>query len=294
MAVGLGVFVALLNEYYIGGVTSTAQLSNLIQARAPVAVPALGEGKSDRLLADDIAGAPLSQYSESFRKIRMAVDTSIQQGLSQRPDSEKFLGKGQVILICSALPGEGKSTSAIALARTYAISGLKTFLIDCDLRKPSVAEYLQEPPSTGLINYLINADNDPDLTLTPTNDPLTSLSIIMAGSRSTRPTDQLINSVRFTSLIDALRDHCDIIVIDSPPLLPVVDTRYLAQKADCAVLVVRASNTTQGEARDAATQVQEVLQPGVSLLGVLNRQSSQSNKRGYYNGAYSGYYGEGS
>lgn len=291
-ATGLGVLIAFLNEYYIGGVTSVEQLSNVIQARVPVAIPVLAAEGGNQLLADQIITAPLSHYSESFRKLRMAIDTSIQQGLSQRQDQSQFSKKGKVILICSALPGEGKSTSAIALARTYAASGHRTLLIDCDLRKPSVADYMQEDPSNGLIYYLSDPDNDPNRTVQPVMDHLSALAVIVAGSRSSKPTDQLINSAKFDAVIDAVRGLYDIIVLDSPPLLPVVDTRYLAQKADCAVLVVRFSNTTQSEARDAASQVQEVLPPGSSLLGVLNRQSLRGNKRGYYNGAYSGYYGE--
>lgn len=289
---GLGVAVALLNEYYIGGVTSAAQLSNVIGTSVPVAVPVLAVGTTNRLLADEIVTAPLSQYSESFRKLRLAIDTSLQRGAMERGTAGLTAHKGKVILICSALPGEGKTTSAIAVARTYAAAGLNTLLIDCDMRKPSVADYLNFDSSNGLINYLVDGDSNPEMIIHPLRDEMSGCTVIVAGQRSNQPTDQLINSSRFASVIEVVRDMYDIIVIDSPPLLPVVDTRYLAQSADCAVLVVRFSNTTQGEAREAANQMQEVLSPGVALLGVLNRQVKQTSKRGYYNRGYSGYYGE--
>lgn len=288
----MGVGVALLNEYYIGGVTTAEQLGNVIGARVPVAVPILPLGMANRLLADEIITTPLSQYSESFRKLRLAIDTSLQRGAMERNTSGSVQHKGKVILICSALPGEGKTTTSISIARTYAAAGLNTLLIDCDLRKPSVADYLGVDSTNGLINYLTDGESDPEMIIHPLRDELSGATVIVAGQRSNQPTDQLINSPRFASVIEVVRDMYDIIVIDSPPLLPVVDTRYLAQSADCAVLVVRFSNTTQGEAREAASQMHEVLPPGVTLLGLLNRQVKQTSKRGYYNRGYSGYYGE--
>jgi succinoglycan biosynthesis transport protein ExoP len=292
VGIALGIVVALLNEYYIGGVTSAEQLSNVIGARVPVAVPILAMGMTDRLLADEIITTPLSQYSESFRKLRLAIDTSLQRNAMNRTGSRADPHKGKVILVCSALPGEGKTTTAISVARTYAAAGVNTLLIDCDLRKPSVAEYLDFDASNGLINYLIDAESNPEMIIHPMRDQLSGATVIVAGHRSNRPTDQLINSARFASVIEVVRDMYDIIVIDSPPLLPVVDTRYLAQSADCAVMVVRFSSTTQSEARDAASQIQEALLPEVTLLGVLNRQVKQTGKGGYYSRGYSGYYGE--
>ena len=291
-AIGVGVLVAFLNEYYVGGVTSTEQLGNVMQARVPVAVPTVFPGKEDRMPADDIVAFPLSHYSESFRKLRLAIDTNLHQSATDRGTSEDAWKKGQVILICSALPGEGKTTSAIALARTYAVSGLRTLLIDCDLRKPSVGSYIRAPLQDGLIDYLVSAESDSEQVVSPILDQASNLMVITAGTRSTQPTDQLVNSPRFVSLLDVVRDAFDVIILDSPPLLPVVDTRYLAQTADIAVLVVRFANTTQGEVREAANQVQEVLRPGVRLLGVLNRQTQHTGRRGYYNGTYAGYYGD--
>lgn len=290
-AIAIGVLVALLNEYYIGGITSTEQLANVIQARVPAAIPALSSSTVDYLLADDILTSPLSHYSESFRKMRLAIDTNLHQSAADR-GAENGARKGKVILVCSALPGEGKTTSAIALARTYAVSGLKTLLIDCDFRKPSVGAYIKIRQQDGLIDYLVSPESDEEPVVIPILDQMSNLMVITAGSRSTQPTDQMVNSPRFVSLVDAARDVFDVIILDSPPLLPVVDTRYLAQTADIAVLIVRFANTTQGEVREAASQMQEVLRPGARLLGMLSRQAQRSGKRGYYNGAYAGYYGD--
>lgn len=291
---GLGVLFAFLNEYYVGGITSVEQLRNVIQTRATVAIPVLANGEADVLLADNIVKAPLSQFSEGFRKLRLAVDTAIHQGAAVRMADPRRSKKGKVILICSALPGEGKTTSAISMARTYASAGLNTLLIDCDMRKPSIGGYMNIDANSGLIDYLMQRDIESDFIVNSTPDPLTPLSVIVAGPRSNIPTDQLINNGRLFAIIDVARDIYDVIVIDSPPLLPVVDTRYLAQQADCCVMIVRYANTTQSEVREAASQIQDVLPPGVALLGVLNRQALEISKRGYYGGGYAGYYGESS
>jgi polysaccharide biosynthesis transport protein len=194
------------------------------------------------------------------------------------------------LLVCSALAGEGKSTTAISLARTYAVSGKRTLLIDCDLRKPSIAKYLRVEQGNGLIDYL--GSDDPNMQLNMIVDIVKDLVVVPAGSRSTKPTDQIVNSERFAWLISAVRDEFDVVVIDSPPILPVVDSRYLARFADIAVMVVRFASTTQSEFRDASSQMIEVLPNGVRLLGVLNRNSVMTSRRGYYGSGYASYYGE--
>ena len=270
LAIGVGVGIALLNEYYIGGITSLAQLKNLSVARAIGTIPdSVSEGDA-QLLGNQIIDAPLSQYSESMRKLRLAIDTNLAQGRAERTQESEGKQRGIVILVASALPGEGKTTSAIALARTYAASGKRTLLIDADLRRPSIGNYLNVTPEYGLIDYL-----DPDTShkqLKPYVDTVENLIFVPAGHRSTKPTDQLINSDLFLKMIATVREEFDIIILDSPPVLPVVDSRYLAQIADIVVMIVRFANTTQTEFRDAATQLSEVIQPGVRLLAALNRK----------------------
>lgn len=289
-ALAFGVVIALLNEYYIGGVTSVAQLSNVIAAPVPVAVPALAMTNGNRLFADDIVASPLSQYSESFRKLRLAIDSTLHHSVNEQGLAPERQQKGKVILICSALPGEGKTTTAIALARTYAIAGMRTLLIDCDLRKPSVAKYLKLSQDHGLINYLVPPPDGGEPIVNPVLDQMSELEVVAAGARSHQPTDQLINGVKFSALLNAVRGLYDVIILDSPPLLPVVDTRYLAQGSDIAVQVVRFANTTQGEIRDAANQIREFLPSGVVLLGALSRQDRPAGKFSGYGSAYASYY----
>lgn len=290
-AIGIGIGLALLNEYYIGGITSQLQLRNVIQAPVPAAMPTIaGSASEEHRVADTVVTAPLSSYAEGLRKLRSSIDNFIRLKQSERPPESAR--KGQVVLVCSALPGEGKSTTSIGLARTYAQAGLYTLLIDCDMRKPSISNYIGVESDQGLLNYLTERSDSSDMVLTPARDPLTELQIITAGSRSDQPTDRLVNSRRFDVLMKAAIDTFDVVVIDSPPILPVVDTRYLAQHADIVVQVVRFGSTTQGEVREAASQVTEMLPPHGALIAILNRQIAPIRKRGNYAGDYYGYYTE--
>ncbi|MCH8491405.1 MAG: GumC family protein, partial [Oceanicaulis sp.] len=112
LAIGLGIGIALLNEYYIGGITSLAQLGNLSAARAVGAIPDTSSNGDVQLLGNQILDTPLSQYSESLRKLRLAVDTNLNQSRAERMQDREGTQSGAVILVASALPGEGKTTSA--------------------------------------------------------------------------------------------------------------------------------------------------------------------------------------
>ena len=283
-----GVALAFLNEYYIGGITSASQLRNVLQAKVPVTIPNLAASKERPVFSDAIMTAPLSPYSEIFRKLRAAVDISLRE-LEKKRD---LAGGGRIVLICSALPAEGKSTTALSLARTYAATGLETLLIDFDMRKPTLHTYLGVSSEVGILELLRHDLVNNSKPIRPVHDPLGPLQVITAGGRSTEPTDQLLNSREFRLLIKAARSDFDMIILDSPPLLPVVDTRYLAQYADVVVQVVRFASTTQSEVREAAQQLRETMAPDVELIGVLSHAVVAQGKLGYYNSKYSGYYNE--
>lgn len=282
---GLGTVLAFLKEFYIGGIVSANQLANVLQAPVPVTFGLLEQVKSGEDPAEVVVSAPMSLYAETFRKLRAAVDV----GLSAHPATAEDR-RGRVILVCSALQAEGKSTTAIALARTYAMAGVKTLLIDADMRKPTIGPRLDVDDNPGLIRYINRPRGQEDFTVEPARDPLSQLVVIPAGPRSSTPTDQLLNGKAFRTLITLAQKSFDIIILDSPPLLPVVDTRYLARHADAIVHVVRYATTTQGEVREAASQLREHLPPEAHYMGILNLEERAATRYGYY-GRYS-YYGE--
>ena len=195
--------------------------------------------------------------------------------------------------IQSMLSQVAPALKSLALARTYAMSGMKTLLIEVDLRKPALSRYSGVESQVGLLEYLRTDKVDADRSIETIFDPLSDMAMITAGGRSNLPTDQMINSRAFRSLLEIACKTYDVVVLDSPPVLPVVDTRYLAQYADVVVQVVRYASTTQGEVREAANLLREMMRPGVQLVGALSHEQHHSKGSGYYGGKYAGYYGEG-
>lgn len=286
-ALGLAVLLAFLREFYVGGIVATSQLSNIIQAKVPVSIGFIRGMSAGTDPADVVVTAPMSFYAETFRKLRAAIDIAFETKDGMQQETKQ---RGRVILVCSAIKAEGKSMTAIALGRTYALAGVKTLLIDADMRNPSVGKRLRLPIRSGLIDFISAGDGSDFSQLREQTDPLSPLVVITAGVRSPKPTDQLLNGSAFKFMISAVTDVFDIVIIDSPPILPVVDTRYLARYADVIVQVVRYGTTTQGEVREAVAQMREHQHEGTHYLGVLNLEEFGGLRYGYY-GHY-GYYGK--
>jgi capsular exopolysaccharide synthesis family protein len=207
--------------------------------------------------------------SESFRSIR----TNLQFVNVDKPP--------QVVVITSAVPGEGKTTSSCNLAITMAQSGQKVVLVECDLRRPRVADYLEISGAVGLTNVLTGQ--------TPLEDAIIpwnrgQLAVLTSGTLPPNPSE-LLGSHQMVALLERLKLTYDAIVVDAPPLLPVTDGAVIAHAADGAVLVVRHGHTTSEQVR-RATEILE--QAGAVLLGtVVNfvpvaRRPYKSDSYGYY------------
>ena len=117
-------------------------------------------------------------------------------------------------------------------------------------------------------------------------DPLSSLGIILGSRRANVPTDAPLQSDAFRALVDNARKAFDVVVIDSAPLIPVVDTQYIAPLVDAAVICVRFGESSQIELRTAYAQLRDTLPVGADVLSVLNcfEGGAQSYR-------YDGYYG---
>lgn len=287
-AMGLGISLAFVNEYYIGGVTSTTQLGELLGTPAAATIPqSPADDQGGFSIAETIIDTPLSIYSESIRKLRATID----QGFTppQAPLQGAGPGVGKIILLTSALPNEGKTTTALALARTYALSGQKTLLIDADLRKPSLHRHLGLAPQAGFLDYLQNPTGKGLSGSFYTRDPASTLALIMGAAPSGTPTDQLLGSATFETLLGQARDVYDLIVIDSPPLLPVVDARYIARHADAVVMLVKWASTSQSDLRTALLPLRAAMAPSAVLLPVLGQVHTKAGKSEYsaYGDGYS-------
>ena len=221
-----------------------------------------------------------SARTEAFRTLR----TNLQ---FLRPDSHP-----QVIVITSALPGEGKSTSAINLAISLVQAGAKTILVEADLRRPKIPTYLEFANTNEGLSELIGGPKKlttASLKSLIRKEESSGLKVLLSGKVPPNPSE-LLGSAKFDEVIGMLRKQFEYVIIDCPPLLPVTDAAVVAAKADGAVLVVHAGVTKKPHfigSQDAMNAV------GSTILGViLNKipEASLEYEYGYRYG-YPRYYG---
>jgi succinoglycan biosynthesis transport protein ExoP len=288
--IGLGVALAFLIENFVGGFTSAAQAESILKAPVVSAVPRhrpiRRDGEAAPVVADSLVLAPLSAYSESIRRVRIGIDQAVRKR-PQRAPSEA--NAGTVIVVTSAASGEGKTTVALSLARAYALAGMSTLLIDCDLRKPGVHKLLGLEASEGLLEYLSRSTDASDLRSILTVDQSSGARIIVGSHRSDIATDQLVAGKTFARLIEAARTNFDIVLLDTPPVGPVVDGLYLAGITDAIAFVVKFSSTPQQEVRAATASLIGAKADDVPILTILNQQTSNSAT---YRSKNAGYYAE--
>ena len=271
---GGGLLLAFLREYFRTGVKTGTEVEQSFGCPVLGVVPFAQHGKfphtTYKRLADTVIGAPLSHFSEAVRTVRIGLELWSPASVSK------------VVLITSALPGEGKSTVAMALAASSARSGQNTVLLDCDLRQRTVSEVLgrKQPGLSELLRGTAKVADVMDL------DPVTNTCIISAGSTVLNPTD-LLMSQRMRDLIAHLRNHFDYVVIDAPPLLPVIDALPLATMVDKILVIVEWSRTS----RISVTEALKVLRPEAERIAgiVLNKVDPKQLTHYGYNRSYRKY-----
>lgn len=255
-----GTGAALMRNAYIGGLNTVENIRASFGLRHVLSVPRVAAARADANIADLLLSSPVSPFSESIRRIRLAIETIL---ASQ--------GRGSVVLVTSAGPAEGKTSIALALTRAFAETGRKTIAVDADLRRPGLHLAIGYRPDHGVGDRL--ALGSRDLSECIVDDPLSSAVLMLGAHACTRPTDRLLRSPDFSELLNgAQRDH-DIVLLDSAPLGPVVDTHYLARHAAAVVLVIDWTQTGQDA---VALALGELRQGGVNsdaVIAVCNRAS---------------------
>ena len=202
-----------------------------------------------------------SPRAEGFRKVRTNL---------QFVDVDR---SHQAILVTSAMPGEGKSLTACNLAAALAEAEKRVILVDGDLRRPSTARYLGLPNGVGLTSVLLGRARLEDATQGWGGR---MFAVLTSGPVPPNPTT-LLASHRLRSLLDELRAAYDMVIIDSPPTLPVADAAALAAACDGIAVVVRHSKTRHEQLRATVRTLQNA---GTPILGTLLNQAPQ--KRGSY------------
>ncbi len=274
MGIGLAIAGALLKEYHFGGITSVQQLRNVLATPVAASVPLVRLPGADDVAADLIDETPLSPFAESFRRLRAAIDLQL----------PRQKGAATVIMVTSAFAGEGKSTAALSLARTYAAAGQRCLLIDADFRNPSIHRLMRISPTRGLHDFLqagaeLEALADDDASNFYVPDRVAGLHTVLGANPSVIPTDTVLQSEGFRQLMQNARALFDVVILDTPPLMPVVDARYLAAMTDICLFCVRAGSTDQRPIREAFQELPDSHWAIMSvLMGGESRKESYSGK----------------
>ncbi|CAD6524260.1 polysaccharide biosynthesis tyrosine autokinase [Paraburkholderia metrosideri] len=188
-------------------------------------------------------------------------------------------GERKVVLITSAVPNQGKSLISANLAYLLAEKGVKTLLLDADMRKSKVHRYLSGNTSEGLSGVLDGTFDSADVIVRPTEN----FHALPAGKK-TKKAAKLLSADNFGPLIESLREEYDVVIIDSPPVLPVLDAAALSRYADMTLFVARQGQVSYAEVAESMSRLAKV---GTTVDGlVFNGFQPSPLRYGYYSNAY--------
>jgi len=212
---------------------------------------------------------PMDPIAEAVRSIRTSV-------LFSRPhDVPKKL------LLTSTTSGEGKSTIAVNFASVLAQNGARVLLMETDLRRPTIADWLDVERSPGLSEHLSGLDGDFVKATRYDN-----LYCVPAGGHAANPAE-LLGSPRMDDYLNSLGTHFDFIVIDGPPILGLADSMVLSTKVDGVMLMVKAGSTEKEAVQETVKRLRTINAP---LIGsILNYVDFSQREYGYYQSYYYGY-----
>jgi capsular exopolysaccharide synthesis family protein len=244
-----GIGAAVLRESLDTTIRSPESLTTAASAPTLSAIPFDSKADASPLITE---GSAQSSRAEAMRQLR----TNLQFVDVDRPLHS--------LVVTSALPGEGKSTTVCNLGIAFAEAGKRVIIVDADLRRPMIAEYLGLEGAVGLTNVLAGQASLRDVIQPWGNN---SLWVLPSGYIPPNPSE-LLGSDNMADLLSALSSGFDMIIIDTPPLLPVTDAAVMAAAADGCLLVSRHGKTTTAQVATATSALDAV---GAKLHGcVLN------------------------
>ncbi|RKT36119.1 capsular exopolysaccharide synthesis family protein [Microbacterium sp. AG1240] len=269
VGLALGVGIAVLRAVLDNKVRNTRDIENLTDRPLIGAIPFDPKAKERPLILE---ADPHNQRSEAFRALRTNLQFLEMDG-------------GNIFVVTSSLPSEGKSTTTINLAVALADAGKRVALLDTDLRKPKVAEYLNIEGGAGLTDVLIGRARVADVMLPWGKRPL---YVLPAGKVPPNPSE-LLGSKQMGQLLEALGNEFDVVLCDAPPLLPVTDAAVLSKFTAGALLIVAAGKTTTHQLSGALDALETVgSKVGGVVLTMLPTRGPDSYGYGYGYG-YGGY-----
>jgi succinoglycan biosynthesis transport protein ExoP len=281
--------IALLIDFSEGGFRTGEQVESELKTSCLAVVP-LMKGDAESPVSDreaamsaarqirqggvlfTVVGNPFSRFAEAFRTIKVGIDLMS----VARPC--------KVIGITSSNPNEGKSTVAANLGRLVAHAGGHAILLDCDLRNPSLTRSLAPTAEAGLLEILAGKASLRDVAWT---DPATSMTFVpMVAKARLSHTNEILSSQSMKKLVEELREMYDYVLVDLPPLNPVVDVRSTHQIVDSYLFVIEWGRTAVEAVKRSLSSAPVVYD---RLLGVVLNKANLDLMRNYSRSASAQY-----
>lgn len=269
-----GLAWALIREHMDDSIKHSDEVEALFGVPLLGVIPQLGRkvaGKSRRDVAMQTIEDPRGSFAEAYRSMRTALQFSTAEGAPRQ------------LMVTSSVQGEGKSTTALALAINFAQLGKRVLLVDADMRNPSLHKALAVDNDRGLSNYLSGEGTREQLIR---ETEIAGLSLLTAGPTPPSPVDLLMGPKLFRLLDKAAEMGFDQVVLDAPPLLGIADSIVLGNQIQSIVFVVKAGDTRKSNIRDALRRLRT---GGLAPLGIALTRAPSHNASYYGHESYYGY-----
>lgn len=259
LGLGAGLGAAYLLEQFDDRISTPDEVEQISGLALLGVIPKLGDGEN---VAAEIAN-PRSAISEAYRSLCTALQFSTESGLPK------------TLLITSANPGEGKSSTTLAIARHFATMGLKVLLVDADLRNASLHIKLSCDNTVGLSTYLTGNCTPPEAFQAT---EVANLALMASGPLPPNAGD-LLGKPRFFSLLSVGLEVFDLIVVDAPPIMGLADAPLMSNATEATVFVIGAGEARSGQVKGALKRLQLGRAPVIGT--VLTKFDSKAAGYGY-------------
>ncbi len=279
---GAGLAAVVIAEIMDAGLATSDDVERKIGLASVASIPLMSSvaEATERGIQpiDYVLRKPLSGFAEAFRSLRTSILYAV-------PGQQ-----GKIVVLTSALPGEGKTTTSICLARVAAQAGSRVLLLDCDLRRRAVTRTLGLTPENGLAEVLHGTATLESVVLLDQ----ASGAYVLPLAHTASSTEDVFGLPAMDQLLAKARASFDLVILDTAPVLALADTRILAGKTDVVVLLARWRKTP---ARAIGASVRLLQQANAQIAGValtqvdMNAQSKHGyGDAGYYYDEYKKYY----
>jgi exopolysaccharide transport family protein len=272
----LGLMLAFAAERLDPGFRTASQIESMLQIPVLAVIPEIGSGgdKAPANPAEMVLARPTSSFSEAIRSLQLGIKLS---NVDEPP---------KVIVVASSVPGEGKTTLAVSLARFAARAGARVVILDGDFRRPTVGETMGVTPQQGGLIEALTRQFPWQHCIAA--DPRSDVQVLPCLKAPPNAAD-LLSSEAMRSLVSDLRKAYDLVIIDSAPVLPVSDTKILGRLADMVLFAARWEKTPR---EAVANAVRSLMDAHVRVSGIALTRAD-SDRSLYYIHGYQNYRGYG-